>query len=239
MVNKFFYPALVIAVWVLSSSSATYAREDAPLWIGGGNATSDNAFSYLGLITPLGDGKLGQGWFNQSMLSYLTYRYTTSPNGQSVDVKARAPGIATGIGYAWSGQSYGISVLGSIDYRYFDVTPSLPNEKPQGGVYGFSPQLQARYDFSSKFDTDLIAGYTFVQQSSFNRLRFGYKPMWNWRLGAESIYQNGKNYRTVQYGLFATSYLSNGLALEVSGGTAKSQDDTTSPYFGFGVSGRF
>lgn len=226
----------------LLTSNNAYSKEEDPLFIGGVQASSNSSYSYGGLIIPIWGGKLGQGWFNRSIASYLTYEYRTTVNGQDVKVKAKAPGADVGLGYSWAGRSYGINLSGAIGYRYFDLKPQLPENDPKGSVYYFSPQLQARYNFTSKLDADLISSYTYGKKSAesfFNRVRFGYMPTYDWRFGLEDIYQEGNNYRIKQYGLFATTYFSNGLGVELNGGVGEDLNSSGSPYFGISFSKQF
>lgn len=223
-------------------ATGAHAKDDDPLFIGGVQASSDSSYTYAGIITPIWGGKLGQGWFNRTIASWLTYEYSTTVNGADRTVRAKAPGVETGLGYAWAGANYGIGLSAAIGYRYFKVSPDLPDEDPQGGVVTFSPQVQANYAFTKRWDTDLIASHTFAgksAESTFGRLRFGFKPRQDWRLGIEGIHQEGENYRIEQSGLFATKYLANGWGVELSGGNANSKDGNDSAYMGLAVSKQF
>lgn len=234
--------------WIYSLGAITflsnnaYCKEEDPLFISGIQASSNSSYSYGGLITPIWGGKLGQGWYNRTFASYLTYDYTTTVNGQNIKVKAKAPGADIGLGYSWAGKSYGISLSGAIGYRYFDLKPQLPENDPSGSVYYFSPQLQARYNFTPKIDADLISSYTYGNKNAdifFNRVRLGYKPSDDWRFGLENIYQEGNNFRIKQYGLFATTYFKNGLGVELNGGVGQDLNSSGLPYFGISFSKQF
>ncbi len=218
------------------------AKDDDPLFIGGFQRADHNSYTFAGVITPILGGKLGEGWFNRTIASWLTYEYDASYNGQPTTLKAKAPGIETGFGYAWQGKSYGINLSASVGYRDFRLSPNIPDEEPEGKVLVFSPQLQARYDITEHIETDLIASHAFAKknaETSFGRLRLGYKPRWDWKFGLEGVYQEGENFRVKQNGLYLVHYLSSGWGVEVSGGKAESRDNSSSAYFGLGISKQF
>ncbi len=234
--------SIAITAFYLSLPLEVFAKDDDPLFIGGFQRAEHNSYTYAGLITPILGGKLGEGWFNRTIASWLTYEYDTSYNGQPTQLKAKAPGIETGFGYAWAGKSYGVNISASVGYRDFRLSPNVAGEEPEGKVLVFSPQLQARYDITEHIETDLIASHAFAKknaETSFARLRLGYKPRWDWKFGIEGIYQEGENFRVKQQGLYVVTYLKNGWGVEASGGNAESRDNSSSAYIGFGVSKQF
>jgi len=228
---------------LLAISANTLADDNSPsqsLVIGGSQHSSNSSYSYLGLITPIWGGKIGDGWFNNTIASWLTYDYNGSQNGSTVHVKAKAPGIETGLGYAWSGPKYALSFSTTLGFRDIGLNPKLANDDgPEGGTFAVSPQIQARYELLPKLDTDLISSYSFGPDSSFNRLRLGWTGIPGWRIGIEEVLQRGQTYQNEQQGIFITKYLSNGISLELSGGTSKPRDDKSSPYIGISFAKMF
>lgn len=238
------YPRfLALALLSLSVSSslaeeAALSKPSAPLWltIGGTQHSKESSYTYLGLIRPIWGGELGKGWFHSAIASWLTYQYDISINGQPDELKAKAPGIESGLGYGWVGDDYSLSLSVSAGYRNYRLSPDVPGEKPEGSTFHLSPQIQAGYRISESWDVALLSNYSIGPQSNFNRLRLGVKASPAWHVGLEGIYQEGRNYRIKQAGLFATRYLSNGLSLEVSGGHLESKDESSTPYFGVAFS---
>jgi len=53
-----------------------------------------------------------------------------------------------------------------------------------------------------------------------------------WRTGLEGIWQEGKNYRITQQGLFLSRTLASGMTLEINAGQAKAQNYSASAYIG-------
>ena len=124
----------------------------------------------------------------------------------------------------------------SAGYRYINLSPNLPNEDTQGDTFTLTPDVQAQYKFNQRFNADLISSYSFGQQSSFNRLRFGVYLGRDWRVSLETIQLNGRSYGSQNLGIFASSNLSNGLSLEINGGVSDNNNGNNSPYIGIGFS---
>jgi len=223
--------------------SAEEASQEKPaaksLIIGGIQHSNQSEFSYLGYIKPIWGGELGKGWFMTVMGSRLAYQYDINFNNQPDTLEARAPGIDAGLGYGWSTKDYYLSLSAALGYRHFNLSPNVPGEKPEGSVFNFTPQIQAGYNLTEHFDIGLLSNYSFGQQSNFNRLRLGYKPAWNWHFGLESFYQEGRNFRIKQNGVFATTLFTNGFGLELSAGNLENQDGASTGYYGLAFSKLF
>lgn len=210
------------------------AADQEQILIGGTQVSELNSYSYIGMLNPFAGAKIGDGWYSKIIASWLTYNYDTFANNANVTVKAKSPGVDLGVGYSWSGKNYGLSLGLSGGYRHINISPYLPNEKPQGDVFTITPDIEALYRLNEKFDTDLISSYAFGQQAFFSRARFGWHPIKDWRVGVEAFFQKGQNYRSRQFGIFGASYLINGLSYELSGGVSENDNGSTSPYIGVG-----
>lgn len=225
--------AALLMIWTLP------AQAEQDLLIAGSQYSRTSSYSYLGLIKPLADGQLGKGWFVSAVGSWLTYEYDININNQDDTLKAKAPGIDFGLGYGWQSDKLYLQLSAAAGYRNYRLSPNVSGEQPEGSTLSLTPQLQAGYQFTPKWDIGLLSNWSIGPQSQFNRLRLGFRPSGVWHVGLESIYQDGKNYRSKQYGLFATRYLVNGLSLELHGGTLQSQDITSAVYLGAALSKSF
>ena len=208
------------------------AADQERLLIGGTQISELNTFSYIGMLSPFTGSKIGEGWYSKIIASWLTYEYDTSDDNLDVTAKAKAPGLDLGVGYSWTGANYGVSLGLSGGYRHINISPRLPDEDPQGDVFTITPDIQARYRFNEKFDTDIISSYAFGQQAFFSRTRLGWHPHQDWRVGVEVFWQKGQNYKNRQLGIFGSSYLKNGFSYELSGGVSENDNGATSPYVG-------
>lgn len=228
---------LLLAVSLIFVGLPVKAEQD--LLIGGSQYSRASSYSYLGLIKPVADGELGKGWFVSAIGSWLTYEYDINVNNQADTLKAKAPGIDFGLGYGWQGDKYYLQLSAAAGYRDYRLSPNVPGEEPEGSMLSLTPQFQVGYQFTPTVDIGLLSNWSIGPQSQFNRLRLGFRPSGVWHIGLEGIYQDGKNYRSKQYGLFATRYLAKGLSLELHGGTLQSQDISSAAYLGAAFSKTF
>ena len=223
---------LIIFFLIVNSSAEAADKES--LLIGGSQVSERNSYTYIGVLHPLNGSKIGDGWFSKVSASWLTYEFDTFANGGDVTAKAKVPGVDVGVGHAWTGANYSLSLGLSAGYRYINLSPNLPDEDNQGDTFTVTPDVQARYQFNPSLDADLISSYAFGQKTSFNRLRFGMHPNQEWRIGLEATRVSGQNFMSRNLGIFASSYLSSGLGFEVSTGYSQDDNGKNSPYIGFG-----
>ncbi len=225
--------------WILLLLPGYLLADNAPLIIGGTQHAKDSDYSYLGVIQPLAGEKLGDGWFWQGIGSWLAYEYDLTINGQPDELKARAPGIEAGMGYAWAAGPWRTSLSLSLGYRDYRLSPDVAGEEPDGSTLSLTPQLQLSYLVNDKIEFALLSNWALGPQSVFNRFRAGYRPHWRWQIGPEFYYQEGKNYRVKQAGLFVSRIMEKGLSLELNAGISESQDQSGDPYLGLAFSKLF
>lgn len=206
------------------------------LIIGGTQISEDSSYTHLGALRPSWGGRLGHGWYQSAFVSYLTYDYDTEVQAETINVKARAPGIELGIGYIWDGERHAVNLSLAAGYRNYNLSPDLPSEEPNGDQGTVIPQLQASYRMAPAWDADLISNYAFGPDSTFNRARLGYLPLNGWRFGPELIFQEGRNYRNEQVGFFVAVPLQPGWRLEMSSGRLEKKDGAIMPYMGIAFS---
>lgn len=202
------------------------------LVIAGLQTSSKSTYAYSMAIVPLGDARLGQGWYQKAGLSWLTYRYDGTLNGNTQEVSATAPGIEAGIGHMWNYESSRLDLSATLGYRHIGIAPFIPAGDRSGNVFTLNPQIQASRQLSSRIDVDLLANYAIGLDSSFTRTRLGWKPESGWRTGLEGIWQEGRNYRISQHGLFLSKTLASGMTVEINAGQAKLENESASAYVG-------
>jgi len=231
-------PSSVAICAALSGLAFTAAAQQAPqLVIGGSQISSESSYTYLGVITPVQGARLGQGWFQKTVGSWLTYRYDTEHNGAPVGVRASAPGIETGMGYAWQGESLKGDVSLTVGVRHTRLRPAdVPTDGPEGTQLTLTPQLAAGYQFSRTVDADLIASYSLGTRSRFARLRWGFQPGGDWRAGLEGVLSQGPDYRNLQRGVFVGLPLAQGWFIDVNAGQVQPRDGQRTPYVGLSFS---
>ena len=176
------------------------------------------------------------------MASWLTYRYDTVVDASPVEVRASAPGMEAGLGYAWSGYGWsGASFSGDLSIalgaRYTRLRPDVPTDGPKGTRLTLTPQWASRHDFSSHVNADVLASYSFGTRDRFVRARLGLHPIPPWRVGIEGVLSAGTDYRNVQRGGFVGAPIAPGWWVDLNAGRARSRDGKASSYIGISTSG--
>lgn len=221
----------------LLGCGAAHASETAPdLFIGGAQSSSESSYSYLGVIRPVWGGTVGDGWFGKAVASWLTYRYATVMVGRDVDVRASAPGIDSGLGYAWRRGALSGDVSLAVGVRNARLRPDVTTDRPKGTRVTLTPQMAARYDPTPSAYADMLASYSFGTRGSFVRARLALRPASAWRAGLEGTVAEGADYRTVQRGVFAGTDAGAGWSIELHAGQARARDGHRAPYGGLSVS---
>lgn len=220
----------------LLASCAAWSQEPTNVFFGGAQYSSDSSYTFAGLLRPMTGAKLGEGWYQKAVASWLTYRYNTNINGQNYDIHASAPGIEAGVGYGWKGDAYALDLSGAVGYRRARVTPIVPANEVSGNVFTFNPQIQASYSFTPKLEASAIASYAFGQKSAYGRGRLAYKIDPTWFAGLQETYLKGPNYRINQHGLVLGRRLGDGYAVEVSFGQSRPRDGGNAGYISVGLS---
>ncbi|HVL43811.1 MAG TPA: cellulose biosynthesis protein BcsS [Acidovorax sp.] len=228
-------------LWVgLSCAGALASAQDAAprLYIGGSQGSSAGTYTYAGQIVPLEGARVGQGWFQKTVASWLTYQYDTTVAGAPTEAKAGAAGIEGGWGYAWDTERFKGDASLSLGLRHTQLRPAAARADGQHGTrVTLTPQIGARYLFTPRWDADVLASYSAGTHSSFGRARMGVRPGdTEWRLGLEATLSQGKDYRTQQTGVFAGRNLGTGWFLEVNAGQARPRDGKSTPYVGLSAS---
>lgn len=232
--NKHTAVATLVLLPLLSmlASAPCKSETNNNLVIAGVQTSSKSTYAYSMAIVPFSDAKLGQGWYQKAGFSWLTYRYDGTLNGNTREVSAKAPGIEAGIGHIWNNEDSRLDLSATLGYRHIEISPFTPTGDRDGNVFILNPQIQASRQFNSSIDAELLANYAIGLGSSFTRMRLGWKPVTGWRTGLEGIWQEGKNYRVTQQGLFLSKTLASGVTLEINAGQAKPQNDAASAYIG-------
>ncbi|MGC9216467.1 cellulose biosynthesis protein BcsS [Acidithiobacillus sp.] len=210
-----------------------------PLLLGGTQLAPENSYSYLGAIMPFAGSRLGSGWFGTVFATYLTYHFQAGYPTEKVS--AKVPGFNAGLGYGWQGPSYQLAISGSLGYQYFSIHPydvvtngqPKPVGGPLGGTVTFTPQIQARYDFTPMLYASTMASYSFGQRAYWSRFRGGIRPVSWLSFGPEGVLQGGVNYRIHQVGAFISVALGDGWSVEGEGGVNYTSGLPSTGYGGF------
>lgn len=230
--KHFFLACLAGGLIVLSANPS---RAEDKLGIAGIQGSSLSSYSYIGLIQPLEKSELGKGWYKKILISHLTYRYKQTQPNTGAEINATAPGIEAGFGHVWTGTRWTADLSATLGYRHISLSPVSPAGDDAGSVITLNPQIQYRYQFTEKFDADLLVNHAIGQGSTYARERLGWRVMSGTRIGPELIQVDGKTYHNTQTGLFASVPLAHSWTLEFNAGRSHSQTLGNATYGGVGL----
>lgn len=205
----------------------------------GVEGSSLTTHSYLGLIMPTEGKQLGNDWYRKFVASSTAYGYQNSDRGSTVDIDGRSNGIDAGMGRTWRLENGSVDLSATVGYRYVKLSPYTPTNDKAGDLFTFNPQLMLSRQLSNRVDADLIANYSTGTSSSFVRARIGMRPSENYRIGIESKWLDGRNYRVKKQGLFVALKVSEKLVLELNGGREEPDDRNSTTYAGIALSTSF
>ena len=221
-----------LATWALAAA----ADEPSILLIGGSQGSAVSSYTYLGAIKPMVGASVGRGGFYKTVASWLTYRYDTEIGGANVDVQASAPGIETGVGYAWDSVSFKSDVSLVAGVRNTRLRPDVDTDGPSGARLTLTPQLSSRVLLTRSLEADVIASYSFGTRGQFARVRVGAEPAAGWRAGLEAMLAAGPDYRNLQRGGFVGTSVAPGWFVELNAGRAEPHSGSSSSYIGISFS---
>ncbi len=221
---------------LMLAQSTAFAEPPQNLLFGGVQVAAKSSYAYAASIMPFSDAQLGRGWYQKTLLSWSSYRYNGTLDGNSFEIKAAVPGIEAGFGHAWSNEHSGIDLSATVGYRHIRLTPAAPVGDNSGHTFSLTPQVQARTRFSTATEGELLANYAIGPSNLFARARLAWLPVSAWRTGVEGVWQDEPHYAVSKQGLFVSRALDNGMVVELSAGQAKPQKESASAYVGLALS---
>lgn len=224
------FRALAAVLLMSALSRATVAEQT--LFLGGTQVSPVGTSSYIGLLQPILGGRLGQGWFLRPWLSYTTYRYRSGSN----IVHATVPGTSLGVGYAWSDHNGSRSVSIAPGYQNTRLDPLDLGNSARGEKEFLLLGGQWWYNFSARWNGDVIANYAVGTQDYWSRLRLGYEIDSRTTVGPAFVYQGGPSYTAWQTGLFVDWSVTPRWALGMGGGYLKNSGISGEGYVGLNLS---
>jgi len=195
-------PATVMAIWLglFATPSSVVAGEKLFLTgIEGGK--SDNFYTFLGLVAPLGDNNLGDGWVQKYWLDYLGYTYNTDQR-----ITAKAVGVEAMLGYQTSGPTFWAGVFTGLRYNNTSLEPDDPGNETNGEHIWLKTQFEGGTNLAENWKTTGIASYTFGAKSYWLRTRLKYSLSKDLFTGPEAVLMGDPNYQAWQLGWFVTGF---------------------------------
>jgi len=194
--------AVVVAIWIaLISAPSGVLAADKLFLTGIEGSKSDNFYTFVGLVAPIGDNSLGDGWVQKYWLDYLGYTYNTDQR-----ITAKAVGVEAMLGYQTSGPTFWAGVFTGLRYNNTSLEPDDPGNETSGEHIWLKTQFEGGMDLAENWKTTGIASYTFGAKSYWLRTRLKYSLSKDLFTGPEVAVMGDPNYQAWQLGWFVTGF---------------------------------
>ena len=202
------------------------------LFIGGAQYSAPSQFVYAGAIIPFAGGRLGQGFYVSPFVGWS--RYTFLNNGTTITGSEPAPSL--GIGHAWSGKRYSISLSIAGGYSHTSLSPYAPPGSFRGTEWFAEPEVYAEVALPAKSSLVVNGGYL-TGLRSYWVSTYAMTPLTGrFSAGAEADFGGGINYRNHTFALRLADQFTNQLTLTASLGAMTNVPGNYHPYIALTVS---
>lgn len=216
----------LIAALLLASAGA--ARGQA-LWLAGGEAAaSDSSYLYLGRLASVQHDSLQNGLAWRLWADQVRYGYDSG--GQRI--QGRAWGLEAGLGWLWGDSASGGSAFASVVGRDTRLRPQDPGNAAQGFHTSLKLQADLRHDLSPRWQAQLGASYTVLNDAYWARLRLLYRPGSDWRIGLEHVRAGDQSYGLRQTGLVLSDLRWGAAGVHLKLGARQLRGEGAKPYVG-------
>ena len=216
-------PFLVCA-WALSAS----ARSADSLVLSGTEWSRFGSYSYLGAITPLGTGSLGDGWVMRQWLDRLTYEYRSGAS----DIHAEGYGYAPALGRQFPIATSHVGLYGAVRIAHTSLDPDDHSNVDRGTHARFSIQAEAFTRIAGWAENQFIATAEIGNGGYFARDRIVFRGLAPFTWGPEVVVKGNHQYEARQFGLALGGLrLGRHVAVVLRGGVS---DQRGQPTVGYG-----
>lgn len=219
----FFFTLTVASAWLQPAAAGT-APEGFVL--AGAEKSQDDYYAYLGLVTPVGDARLGDGLVQRYWLDRFAYEYVKD----NIRYRANGQGVEAALGYQRGSAAGWWAAYGGAALRHIELSPADPTSSADGTRLRFKVQLEGERKISDSVRLIGNSSYLFGQQAyrASGRLAFGSRLLF----GPEYTIQGDPDYRMRKAGLFIGGIPIGKAALSVHAGKRRISGRESEGYAG-------
>jgi hypothetical protein len=211
------------ALLLVAAAPAVQAADS--LLLAGTSDSSLGSYSYVGVLAPLGQGVLGQGWVMRQWIDRLTYRY----DGFVPDIHALAWGYSPGLGYQWVvADGTHAALYGGVRLAHTHLDPDDPSNVDRGTRVRLTLQGELTSALGTRAENQFLAAGEIGNGAYFVRDRLAWRLFGHYTLGPEVIAQGSRVYRAHEAGLcFGGITLTRRASLLLRAGVYQQRDEPT------------
>lgn len=200
------------------------------LWLTGSEWLRLGSYSYVGVLTPLGQGSFGNGWVMRQWVDRLTYDYDGAQPGIHAESYGYSPalGYQRALGRGWAGLYAGVRLA------HTDVSPYDPSNADRGTHGRLSIQAEAFTALGGSAENQLIAQAEIGNGGYYVRDRVLVRVLGLHTIGAELVAKGNREYSAGQAGLvFGGMSVGKRTNLLLRGGINCQRGQSSGGYAGF------
>ena len=210
---------------VLALSASAHSANS--LMLSGIESSRFGSYSYVGAITPLGDGSLGDGWIMRQWLDRLTYQYRTGAS----DVRAEGYGYAPALGRQLPLGNTHVGMYGAVRIAHTSLDPDDHTNRDRGTRARFSIQADALTSVGGWAQNQFLGQAEAGNGGYFVRDRFLFRGPFRCSLGPEVAVKGNNEYAARQYGVVLGGLrLGTNVGLVLRGGVSDQRGQVTVGY---------
>jgi hypothetical protein len=154
-------------------------------------------YSYVGVLTPVGQGSFGNGWVMRHWLDRLTYQY----DGSQPNIHAQSYGYSPALGYQGTRGNTRVGIYGAVRIAHTDLSPDDLSNADRGTHGRFSIQGEASTPLGTALENQLIAQVEIGNGGYFVRDRVVLRFLRSYTMGPEVAFKGNSEYSAWQAGL--------------------------------------
>lgn len=217
----------VLILCGLAATAPVSAAEN--LLLTGAESSPLADYEYVGMLVPLGNGSLGNGWVMRHWLDRFTYHYAT--NGQNID--AESYGYAPAIGYQSTLAGSHVGISGALRIGNTRLSPDDRSNADRGTRARFSTQVEMTTPFGRSVENQFIAQAQLGNGGYFARERLLIRGFGQYIAGPEMVVKGSREYSGWEAGLtFGGISLGGRATLLLRGGAGGQPGHSTEAYGG-------
>lgn len=199
------------------------------LMISGGQASRTSDFAYIGVITPLGQARLGDGIFLSPILDISRYTFNQSHTGFT----GLQPSASLALGYATAINGTNISLSVAGGYAHTSLSPYVPSGSMNGSAVFVEPEIYMHIPLPAHASLTANGGYL-LGLRSYWFLTYAAIPIGGaFSIGPEIDLGGGPNYRSRVIAMRGNGNITPKLGFSVTLGAIADAAGSFTPYAGF------
>jgi hypothetical protein len=217
-----------LALVVACALGSALARADDHVALAGTELSGLGTYTYLGIVSPLGDSRLGHGLVMRHWLERLTYEYD-GPGGANIE--AERYGYAPALGWQMPLGEGSAALYAGLRFAHTDLDPNDSGNDEAGHTNRVFLQADAFTPVGERVENQFVGSFETRYSDYYVRDRLLFRFDGKHAVGPEVILKGGRDYEGWQAGLAVGGFrIFERVGLLVRGGISGQQGESSTGY---------